>query len=495
MQVVEDSNEGLKREFTITVAAADIEATLDSRLKELSRTIKMPGFRPGKVPMPLLKKQYGPSLMGEILDHVVSDSSQRALADKGLRPAVQPKIEIKSFAEGADLEYTMAVELMPEIAPVEFSKLELERLVVEVSDAEIDEAIQNLAKDQAGFETVEEARPSIESDALMIDFVGRVDGEAFDGGTAKDFLLELSATTFVPGFVEQIRGAKAGDHLTVKVRFPDDYGNAELAGKDAEFEVDVKELRQRGAATIDDQLAEKMGVENLTALKQAIREAREREYAAMSRMHLKRRLLDALAERCDFPVPESTANNEFEAIWKSVSEELERNKDALEEAGKSEDELRAEYRTIAERRVRLGLFLSEVGRMNNIDVTQEDLNRAVVTEARRFPGREREVVDHYQKHRETMESLRAPVFEDKVVNFILELARVTERKVSLEEMLKATNEEEALGDLEADAGKKKAAAEKKAGAKEKAAAMSEPGGESAPKAPSIKSAAATKKTK
>ena len=495
MQVVEDSNEGLKREFTITVAAADIEATLDSRLKELSRTIKMPGFRPGKVPMPLLKKQYGPSLMGEILDHVVSDSSQRALADKGLRPAVQPKIEIKSFAEGADLEYTMAVELMPEIAPVEFSKLELERLVVEVSDAEIDEAIQNLAKDQAGFETVEEARPSIESDALMIDFVGRVDGEAFDGGTAKDFLLELSATTFVPGFVEQIRGAKAGDHLTVKVRFPDDYGNAELAGKDAEFEVDVKELRQRGAATIDDQLAEKMGVENLTALKQAIREAREREYAAMSRMHLKRRLLDALAERCDFPVPESTANNEFEAIWKSVSEELERNKDALEEAGKSEDDLRAEYRAIAERRVRLGLFLSEVGRMNNIDVTQEDLNRAVVTEARRFPGREREVVDHYQKHRETMESLRAPVFEDKVVNFILELARVTERKVSLEEMLKATNEEEALGDLEADAGKKKAAAEKKAGAKEKAAAMSEPGGESAPKAPSIKSAAATKKTK
>ncbi|MCH9053606.1 MAG: trigger factor [Proteobacteria bacterium] len=495
MQVVEDSNEGLKREFTITVAAADIEATLNSRLKELSRTIKMPGFRPGKVPMPLLKKQYGKSLMGEILDHVVSDSSQRALADKGLRLAVQPKIEIKSFAEGADLEYTMAVELMPEIEPVEFSKLELERLVVEVSDAEIDEAIGDLAKDQAGFETVEEARPSTESDALMIDFVGRVDGEAFEGGTATDFLLELSATTFVPGFVEQIRGAKAGDHLTIKVRFPDEYGNAELAGKDAEFEVDVKELRQRGAATVDDQLAEKMGVENLNALKKAIREAREREYAAMSRLHLKRRLLDALAERCDFPVPESTANSEFEAIWKSVAEELERNKDALEEAGKSEDDLRAEYRAIAERRVRLGIFLSEVGRMNNIDVTQEDLNRAVAAEARSYPGQERKVIDHYQKDREAMGSLRAPIFEDKVVNFILELARVTERKVSLEDMLKATNEDEASPDAEADAGKEKAAAEKKAGAKEKAAAKSESGGESAPKAPSKKSAAATKKTK
>ena len=483
MQVVEDSNEGLKREFTITVAAADIEATLNSRLKELSRTIKMPGFRPGKVPMPLLKKQYGKSLMGEILDHVVSDSSQRALADKGLRLAVEPKIEIKSFAEGADLEYTMAVELMPEIEPVEFSKLELERLVVEVSDAEIDEAIGDLAKDQAGFETVEEARPSIESDALMIDFVGRVDGEAFEGGTATDFLLELSATTFVPGFVEQMRGAKAGDHLTIKVRFPDEYGNAELAGKDAEFEVDVKELRQRGAAKVDDQLAEKMGVENLNALKKAIREAREREYAAMSRLHLKRRLLDALAERCDFPVPESTANSEFEAIWKSVAEELERNKDALEEAGKSEDDLRAEYRAIAERRVRLGIFLSEVGRMNNIDVTQEDLNRAVAAEARRYPGQERKVIDHYQKDREAMGSLRAPIFEDKVVNFILELARVTERTVSLEEMLKATNEDEALGDAEADAGKEKAAAEKKAGAEEKPAAKSESGGESAPKAP------------
>ena len=433
--------------------------------------------------------------MGEILDHVVSDSSQRALADKGLRLAVQPKIEIKSFAEGADLEYTMAVELMPEIEPVEFSKLELERLVVEVSDAEIDEAIGDLAKDQAGFETVEEARPSTESDALMIDFVGRVDGEAFEGGTATDFLLELSATTFVPGFVEQIRGAKAGDHLTIKVRFPDEYGNAELAGKDAEFEVDVKELRQRGAATVDDQLAEKMGVENLNALKKAIREAREREYAAMSRLHLKRRLLDALAERCDFPVPESTANSEFEAIWKSVAEELERNKDALEEAGKSEDDLRAEYRAIAERRVRLGIFLSEVGRMNNIDVTQEDLNRAVAAEARSYPGQERKVIDHYQKDREAMGSLRAPIFEDKVVNFILELARVTERKVSLEDMLKATNEDEASPDAEADAGKEKTAAEKKAGAKEKAAAKSESGGESAPKAPSKKSAEATKKTK
>jgi trigger factor len=489
MQVVEDSSEGLKREFTITVASADIEATLNTRLEELSRNIKMPGFRPGKVPMPLLKKQYGASLMGEILDHVVSDSSQRALADKGLRLAVRPKIEIKSFAEGADLEYTMAVELMPEIEPVEFSKLELERLVVEISDAEIDEAVEELAKDQAGFETVEEARPSTESDALMIDFIGRVDGEAFDGGTAKDFLLELSATTFVPGFVEQIRGAKAGDHLTVKVRFPDEYGNAELAGKDAEFEVDVKELRQRGTATIDDQMAQKMGLENLNALKKAIREAREREYATMSRMHLKRRLLDALADRCDFPVPESTANFEFEAIWKGVSEELERNEDALKETGKSEDELKAEYRTIAERRVRLGLFLSEVGRMNNIDVTQEDLNRAVVAEARRFPGQEREVVDHYKKNQEAMESLRAPVFEDKVVDFILELARLSERKVSLEDMLKAANEDEASRDAEADAAKKKPAAKKKAAAK------SGSGEESAPKAPSKKSAAATKKTK
>lgn len=443
MEIVETSSEGLQREFTITVLAKDIEDKLNARLEELGKTVKMPGFRPGKVPLPLLKKQHGPTVMGEILERAVNDSSQQALMEKGLRPAAEPKIEIKSFSDGANLEYTMVVELMPEIEPFDFSSIELDRLVVEVSDGDVDEAAQRLAEGSKEFETVESTRKATADDALLVDFVGHVDGEAFEGGTAKDFQLELSSTSFVPGFIEQLVGAKAGDQVLIKVTFPDDYTSAELAGKDAEFTVDVKELRAPKPVAVDDAFAKRLQFENVDEFKKALRERLGREYASISRMRLKRKLLDALASRCKFPVPLGLVDKEFENIWQGIQEELKKGGESAEEvAGKSEDELRSEYRDIAERRIRLGLFLSETGRTNNIQVTEDEINGAIAAESQRFPGQEQKVYKFYQNNPDSMNSLRAPIYEDKVIDFILELANVKERKVSAEDLFKDDNGDE-----------------------------------------------------
>jgi trigger factor len=493
MQVVETASEGLKREFTIRIPAHDIESKLTNRLQELSTKIQKPGFRPGKVPMPLLKKQYGPSLMGEILEQAVADGTRQALTDKGYRPAMQPKIEIKSFEEGGDLEYALAVELMPEIKQPTFGDIAVEKMTVAIDETQVDETVKRLADEQRVYDKAPDGAVATEKDALLVDFTGRVGGEAFEGGTAKDFQIELDSTSFIPGFIEQLRGAKAGDKLTVKVKFPDEYGNKSLAGKDAEFEVDVKEVRNRAAISVDDELAKRMGLENLEAMRKAIRERMEQEYASVTRMRVKRNLLDELAKRCDFELPNGMVEGEFDAIWKQVSGQGQQEHDhdhdhdhdhhdhaghdhaageacndpshdhggheghdhGAEEklggelAGKSPEEiekLRGEYREIAARRVKLGLLLSEVGRLNNIDVSQDDLNRAILNEARRFPGQERAVYDYYQKNEQALQQLRAPLYEDKVVDYILELAKVNERKVSAEELLRDPEEDEAAGE-------------------------------------------------
>jgi trigger factor len=274
MQVTETASEGLKREFLIRIPASDIETKLNSRLQEISTKVRQPGFRPGKVPMALLKKQYGPSLMGEILEQAVTDGTRQALNDKNLRPAMQPRIEIKSFEEGGDLEYAIAVELIPEIGPLSFGDIKVEKPTVAIDDKAVDEAAQRLLENNRAYEKTDDAGyAATQDDALLVDFIGRVGGTAFDGGTAKDFQIELDSAGFIPGFVEQMRGAKAGDKLTVKVKFPDDYGNADLAGKDAEFEVDVKEVRLRKAATLDDAFAKSVGFESLAELKKGIRSA------------------------------------------------------------------------------------------------------------------------------------------------------------------------------------------------------------------------------
>jgi trigger factor len=441
MQVTQTHEEGLKREFKVTISANDIKAKMDTRLQEIGQTVRLPGFRPGKVPMPILKKRYGPSVMGEVLERAVTDSSNQAMMERGLRPALQPKIDIKSFAENADLEYTLAIEILPEIQPANFGDMKLERMKVDVPDAEIDKALNRIAEQHERSEKIAEDRGSQSGDVVIIDFVGSIDGKEFQGGSATDFRLKLGSGQFIPGFEDQLTGAKAGEQRDVNVTFPENYGSKELAGKAAKFAVTVKEIHKPVAATLDDNLAKQMGLDDLETLRKAVRDQLGRDYARVVRARLKRQLLDRLAEAHQFTVPQGMVDLEFDAIWKNVEEE--RKQGPLSDpalADKSEDELKAEFRRIAERRVRLGLLLSEVGRLNNIQVSQEEVNRALVEQARRFPGQERQVIEYYRNNADALAQLRAPLFEDKVIDFITEMASVTDKAATIEELMKEPEE-------------------------------------------------------
>jgi trigger factor len=441
MQVTQTHEEGLKREFKVVVSANDIKSKMDTRLQEIGQTVRLPGFRPGKVPMPLLKKRYGASVMGEVLERAVTDSSNQAIAERGLRPALQPKIDIKSFAEETGLEYSLAVEVLPEIQPANFAEVKLERMKVDVPDAEVDKTLSRIAEQHERSEKIDEDRPSQAGDIVVIDFVGTLDGKEFQGGSAKDFRLKLGSGQFVPGFEDQMTGAKAGDKRTVEVTFPEDYSSKELAGKPAAFAVEVKEIHKPIAATLDDALAKQMGLDDLESLKKAVRDQLGRDYGRVVRSRLKRQLLDNLADSHKFAVPQGMVDLEFDAIWKNVEEERKQGQlsdPAL--AGKSEDELKAEFRRISERRVRLGLLLSEVGRLNNIQVSQEEVNRALIEQARRFPGQEKQVVDYYRNNADALAQLRAPLFEDKVIDFIIEMASVTDRPTTVDELMKEPEE-------------------------------------------------------
>ena len=446
MQVVQNAAEGLKREFTITVPADEIATKVTEKLASLRQQVNMKGFRPGKVPVNLLKKMYGQAVMGEVLEETVNASSQQALQDGELRPATQPKIEVQKFEEGSELEYTMAVEVMPEFDPMDFGKLELERLTAEVEATRVDEAIGNIAEQQKTFEPISGNRKSKKGDALLIDFIGKVDGEAFEGGTATDFQLELGSGRFIPGFEDQLIGAKAGEKPNVEVTFPEDYQAKELAGKAAVFEVEVKEVREAKAVEINDDFAKQMGLDDLEALKNAVRGQLEQELTGMTRMRLKRTLLDALADNHDFEVPPGMVDSEFQQIvgqLRAQQGDEGHDHDHEHDQGKVDatEEEKSEYMPIAERRVRLGLLLAEVGRRNNIDVNADEVNRAIMEQARRFPGQERQVMEFYTKTPEAMAQIRAPLFEDKVVDYILEMANLTDRTVSAEELARDPDDE------------------------------------------------------
>jgi trigger factor len=448
MQVTETSADGLSREYKVVLDAKDVDEKLDLRLQELAQQVRIPGFRPGKVPPELLKKRFGDGLIQEVVQELVNESSQQAIAERGLRPAMLPHVHVGDYNAGKDLEYVMHLELMPDIEPIDFGELELERLNVEVPDSDVDAALENMAKDMRSSKPLETPRPAQTGDVVALDFVGSVDGEEKPGMRAEAHHLELGSGSFIPGFEDQLIGASAGEHRTVTVSFPADYHNAELAGKEAVFEVDVKEVREPVAMAVDEAMAQTMGLESLDALREAVRARIGRDFAGLTRMRLKRQLLDALADKHEFAVPKGMADAEFDAIWAQVAKAREEHPDDPEFAEKSEDDLKAEYRTIAERRVRLGLLLSEVGRLNNIEVSQDDINRAMAEEARRHPGEEQKVFQFLQQNREAQESIRAPLFEDKVVDFIVEMANVSERKLTPDELQTLDSDAEAASEAE-----------------------------------------------
>jgi trigger factor len=459
MQVTETKSEGLRREFKVVVPAADIERQLNTRLQELSRKVTMPGFRPGKVPLAVVRKRYASSVMGEVLERAVAESSNTAITERELQPAGQPKIEVTAFDEGRDLEYTLAVELLPKFEPMDFATLKLERLKAEMTDEKVDEALHGIAERHRRFGPLAQPRPAREGDQLVIDFEGKMNGAAFEGGTAKDWNLVLGASGFVPGFEDHLTGHTAGDEVTFDLRFPDDYGNRQMAGKTAVFHVKIKDIRAPAEVAVDDQLAKDLGLEDLAGLRKSVREQMEREYGALSRSRLKRAILDALAVAHDFEVPDGLVVAEFEAIWNRYHAEQAHDHDHGHDHDHSHDpgpakagddteteEERAECQAVAERRVRLGLLLGEVGRRNNVTVTPEELTRALYMEASRFPGQEKQVVEYFKRTPQALASLRAPLFEDKVVDFILELATVTERKVTAEELMKDPDEPTSTND-------------------------------------------------
>jgi trigger factor len=434
MQVTELSAEGLKREYKVIVEAAEIEGQVAHRLEELKGRIRMPGFRPGKVPIALLRKQYGRSVMGEVLEQAVNRGSQKAIADHELRPALRPKIEVTSFDEGADLEFTMALEVLPEVPEVDLKKIELTRQVAEVGEDTIAGALDRFARRFQEYEAPAEPRPSRTGDRLIIDFEGRIEGEVFEGGKAEDVPLVLGSGFMLPGFEEQLTGVEAGADVTVETQFPENYPNADLAGKAATFAVKVKDVSEPKPVVLDDDLAKGQGFDDLQALQGAIRDSIANEYAQLARAKVKRALLDHLAENYQFQVPAGMVELEFEAIWKQLKQEMERSGEAIAE-GKSEDELKEEYRAIAERRVRLGLILSDIGQKNEIKVEQHELNGAIMDQARRYPGQEQKVLDFFRNNPTAVEHLRAPLYEDKVVDFILQMANVSERQVTPEELM------------------------------------------------------------
>ncbi|MEC8642205.1 MAG: trigger factor [Pseudomonadota bacterium] len=502
MKISETKAEGLVREYSIIITAAEIEEQVSAKLAELAGTVNMPGFRPGKVPMSVVKSRFGGQVQGEALKNALDEGARQAIEDNELRLASQPSVEITSYEDGKDMEAALSCEVMPEISMPDLAALKIEKPTLEAGDAEIDEALTNIADGNRPTVEVTGKRAAKSGDVVVIDFVGRIDGEAFEGGSAEGHSLELGSNSFIPGFEEGLIGVKAGETRDVEVTFPEDYQAAHLAGKPTVFEVKVNELREKGEAAIDDELATRLGFEDLAGLREAVAGQINGQHATALRQAVKKNVLDSLADGDAFDVPPSLYASEYENVARAMNpnppeahdHEHDHDHDHDHEhppadEGMDED-AKVEARMIAERRVRLGLLLTEIGRVNNIEVTDEDTRQAVFEEARRYPGQESQVLEYFQNNQQAMQQLAGPIFEDKTVDFILEMANVTEVATDVETLYAAPDETAAPATPKAakkKAAKKKAA--KKAGAK-KATTKTAAAKKAAPKKAAPKKAAA-----
>jgi len=442
MQVTETTNEGLKREFQVVVPATDLETRVNERLIQMKDQVQIRGFRPGKVPVAHLKKVYGRAVMAETIDQMVRETSSQVVTDRGLKLAMDPKItlpEDSGVIEGVingktDLSYTVAVEVVPPIVLADFKSIKLERLVADVSDEDVEAGLKRIADQNRPYK----AKPAKAEtgDRVMIGFTGTIDGVPFEGGTGEDVPVTIGSNSFIPGFEEQLIGIAAGESRTVDVTFPANYTAENLAGKPASFAVVAKTIEAPEPVAIDEAFATSLGAESLDKLRQSVRDRISQEYAAASRQKLKRVLLDRLDVLHRFEAPPTLVEQEFDNVWNAVQSDLKNQNRTFEDEGTTEEKARAEYRGIADRRVRLGLVLAEIGDKNAIKVSEDEVSRAVIERVRQFPGREREVWDYYQKNPNALASLRAPIYEEKVVDFIVELAEVTEKKVTKEELFK-----------------------------------------------------------
>jgi trigger factor len=489
MHTKQTVNEGLKRAYQITIPAADLSAKIDSEIKKIAPQVRMPGFRPGKVPANLVKKMHGEALHAQVVNDTIRESVDKLVRDEALRPAMQPQIALdEGYEQGKDAEITVSLEVLPAIEAPSIDGLKLERLVVPVTDAQIDEALGNIASQNKSYKDAAKTKKAADGDQLIIDFVGKLDGVEFDGGKAEDAALVLGSGTFIPGFEDQLVGVKTGQEKTITVTFPENYQAAHLAGKEATFDVTVKAVKVETETTLDEDFAKSLGLDSLEKLREIMTAQLEQQTAGLTRTQMKRSLLDQLAAGHSFEVPGTMVEAEFAQIWAQLQQEAARDEDPAAALKQIEDE-KDEYKAIAERRVRLGLLLSEIGQANGVEVTGQEMSMLIQQAAMQYRAEDRErFVQYIQSDPMAAAQLRAPLYEDKVVDFLFDKAEVTEREVTVEELQAAIEAEEGA---EAAPAPKKAAAKKKAPAKKEAATEEAPAAEEKPakKAPAKKAPA------